>query len=173
MKKAYLVTFVVTTRVIAEEQDEDKLIDDLSVKARAKILKDPTNYLMGDNLEYDLDEEIPYGDDPEDDNGPSVNDKIKTALSEAGFADRLGKNYYSCPHQCGLPKSSAIMVKPDSSPIDGAHAVIVTATHVSSYVCAIPYNHNNWMLRYSKEYKNQTEMIAAVDQLTRDSQGCW
>lgn len=58
--KAYLVNFSVTTRVLSDETNKDKLVDELSKKAREQILKAPDTYLYGDNMEFEEDEEMPF-----------------------------------------------------------------------------------------------------------------
>ena len=73
-KKAYLVTFVTTTRVVVDVPEgfdpnnsnfvfkEDKEAFDAIIKeARGNILEDPENYIYGDNAEIEEDEECTYG----------------------------------------------------------------------------------------------------------------
>lgn len=56
-KKAYLVTFSITTRVVAEE-DDDYAIDQAAVE---RILEEPSGYICRDNItEVDEDIECPY-----------------------------------------------------------------------------------------------------------------
>jgi hypothetical protein len=56
MKKAYLVTFSVRTRVIAENNDH------AMTKAKAKILANAEEYIIQENLEDIVpDEECPFG----------------------------------------------------------------------------------------------------------------
>lgn len=71
MKKAFLVSFDVMTRVVIDVpegasvediENDDKLFDQLVSQARDHVLEDPFNYLCGDNLsETQEDEECPYG----------------------------------------------------------------------------------------------------------------
>lgn len=74
MKKAYLVTFEVCTRVVVDVPEnfdsdncnlviEENAVADETIiqKARENILNDPTNYLNGDNVLYAEDVECPYG----------------------------------------------------------------------------------------------------------------
>lgn len=173
MKKAYLVTFHVTTRVVTEEvDDEDRLIDILSKKGRERVLKQPADYLMGDNLDYEPDEEIPFGEDPEDEQELSARDQIRNYLAENGMAERIGKVYHCCSHRCGIP-SHEVIIKPDGSPIDGAHAIVITTTHVMSATCSIPFNHHNWHIRHQVEYDNKERMLELVKNLAIKKEGCW
>ena len=75
MKKAYLVTFEVTTRVVADvPEDFDPnncnfcntphalAFDGVVAEARKHIVEDAENYLYGDNIsEFNPDDECPYG----------------------------------------------------------------------------------------------------------------
>ena len=68
MKTAVLVTFEVTTRVIidvnnnTDEDFTDNEFENGVVKAREHILKEPENYLYGDNvIDFVEDDECPYG----------------------------------------------------------------------------------------------------------------
>ena len=59
MKKAYLVTFSIRTRVIADTDKESG--DDIIEKAVDKILDHPSEYVRHDNLdEMCVDKNIPY-----------------------------------------------------------------------------------------------------------------
>ena len=73
-KKAYLVTFNATTRVVVDVPDDfdvhncnliiadhEKAFDSIIQEARDNILEDPENYLYGDNAEIFEDDECPYG----------------------------------------------------------------------------------------------------------------
>jgi hypothetical protein len=74
MKKAYLVTFVTTTRVTVDVPEDfdvhncnlvvdeyEKAWDSIVKEARENILENPENYLYGDNVEIEEDKECPYG----------------------------------------------------------------------------------------------------------------
>lgn len=75
MKKAFLVTFEVTTRVIADvPEDFDPKNTNLAIekfaiaddaiteKARQNILEEPEGYIVSDNMTgYEEDTECPYG----------------------------------------------------------------------------------------------------------------
>ena len=74
-KKAYLVTFTTTTRVVVDVPEdfdvnnynlvikEHEIAWDSIVKeARENILENPECYLYGDNVEVIEDEECPYGE---------------------------------------------------------------------------------------------------------------
>ena len=73
-KKAFLVTFVTTTRVTVDVpenfdvhncnlvvEEYEKAWDSIVKEARENILENPENYLYGDNVEIVEDEECPYG----------------------------------------------------------------------------------------------------------------
>jgi hypothetical protein len=58
-KKALLVEFNIRTRIIIDEDQEDD--DDFIIAtARDKIQPDLSDYLCGDNVEIDDDEEMPF-----------------------------------------------------------------------------------------------------------------
>ena len=74
-KKAYLVTFVTTTRVTVDVPEDfdvhncnlvveeyEKAWDSIVKEARENILENPECYLYGDNVEIEEDEECPYGE---------------------------------------------------------------------------------------------------------------
>lgn len=64
MKKAVLVSFSLMTRVIVDENATD---EEIIAKARPRIQAKIDNDELGDNLdEIEDDEEIPYGETPED-----------------------------------------------------------------------------------------------------------
>ena len=73
VKKAYLVTFTTTTRVVVDVpegfdvnncnlvKDKDaNAFDSIIKSARSNILEEPQNYMFGDNAEVNEDTEIPY-----------------------------------------------------------------------------------------------------------------
>lgn len=73
MKKAYLVTFTTTTRVVADIPDDfdvndcnlviaehSNAYDAIIEAARDNILENPQVYLYGDNAEVEEDLEMPY-----------------------------------------------------------------------------------------------------------------
>jgi hypothetical protein len=100
-------------------------------------------------------------------------DKIKQALEAAGLGDRIGKVHGVCNHSCGLPQQERVMVRPDWSPIDGAHVVVVTAERVSSYGCHYPSNFNDWSSRGGTQYGTPDEMVSLVQQRVEQPKGCW
>jgi len=65
MKKAKLITFSITTRVLVDDgESEEKQFDEAVKSARAKIMDNAKDVIHGDNVvELDDDEEMPY--DPE------------------------------------------------------------------------------------------------------------
>lgn len=72
-KKAYLVYFSIGTRVIAEDELEN---NELIIKARNKILKDPGDYICGDNCDsVEEDTECPYDPTTEEN---ELNNQLKT-----------------------------------------------------------------------------------------------
>jgi hypothetical protein len=73
-KKAYLVTFTTTTRVIVNVPEDfdvhdcnliikehEEAYDSIIKEARENILENPENYIYGDNAEIEDDTECPYG----------------------------------------------------------------------------------------------------------------
>ena len=69
MKKAFLVSYIATTRVVIDTGDKtisemsvDEFVDKLHSLANPKISKDIDNYLILDNLEFKPDLEKPYGE---------------------------------------------------------------------------------------------------------------
>ena len=74
MKKAYLVTFTTTTRVVVDVlegfnpnncnlviKEHKEAYDSIIREARENILENPENYIYGDNAEIEGDIECPYG----------------------------------------------------------------------------------------------------------------
>jgi len=97
--------------------------------------------------------------------------KIKQTLIDNGFGESIGRIYGPTLHTCGIPDPH-IKIRPEYSPIDGDHVIIVTATFVASATCLYPSNYNNWHLnRY--EYSTPEEMIALVTKLAKPDTGCW
>jgi hypothetical protein len=103
----------------------------------------------------------------------STKDKIKQALEAAGLGDRVGGIYGTCMHSCGLPQQELVMVRPDWSPIDGAHAVIVTAEAVATYGCPYPSGHCDWRLIGYAKYGTPDEMLSRVRERVEQPKGCW
>ena len=73
MKKAYLVTFTITTRVVVNIpegfnpnncnliiKEHEEAYDSIIREARENILENSDNYLFGDNAEIEEDIECPY-----------------------------------------------------------------------------------------------------------------
>lgn len=74
MKKAILVTFVPTTRLVVDIPEGKTLdewlnthLDEVSRAAREKMLECPEDYLYGDNIEIQEDTEVPAEADESDD----------------------------------------------------------------------------------------------------------
>ena len=78
-KKAYLVTFTTTTRVVVDIPENfspnncnlvikeyEEAYDSIIREARENILENPENYIYGDNAEIEEDIECPYGTFEED-----------------------------------------------------------------------------------------------------------
>jgi hypothetical protein len=103
----------------------------------------------------------------------TIKDKIEAALQNAGLSDRIGQFYGTCGHHCGLPQQEMVFVRPDWSPIDGAHTIVVTAEVVSTYGCRYPSNHCNWNLHCSMSYSTPDEMVSLVSQAVGQPKGCW
>jgi hypothetical protein len=100
-------------------------------------------------------------------------DKIKQALVDAGLGDRIGKVHGTCMHSCGLPQRELVMVRPDWSPIDGAHVVVVTAEEVATYGCPYPSGHCDWSLCSQATYTTPDAMVSLVQQRVEPPKGCW
>lgn len=75
MKKAYLVTFTTTTRVVVDIPEDfnpnkcnliikehEEAYDSIIKEARENILENPEGYLCWDNAEIEEDTECPYGE---------------------------------------------------------------------------------------------------------------
>jgi hypothetical protein len=75
-KKAYLITYSITTRVVVDDEgipsgktekgklSEDDIMWQAHTEALAKIEQDPDGYIVLDNVtEFEEDTEMPYGQD--------------------------------------------------------------------------------------------------------------
>lgn len=58
--KAYIVNFSISTRILSDKEG-DALTDELSKKGREQILTEPENYIYGDNMAFEHDDECPFG----------------------------------------------------------------------------------------------------------------
>lgn len=103
----------------------------------------------------------------------NAKEQITKTLEDAGLGDRIGKRFGTSGHNCGLPNQTWVSVRPNYSPIDGAHVVLVTTEHVASYVNNYPSNFSDWRLRTRQGYSTPAEMVKAVQQMVKQPQGCW
>jgi hypothetical protein len=89
-------------------------------------------------------------------------------IEEKGYEHGV---YGSTKHGVGLP--TGIKVKPNYSPIDGSHTLVVTGEQVISCVCAYPWGANDWRIRQSKAYDNPEGCAKAIEELANPPKGCW
>lgn len=101
---------------------------------------------------------------------PSVAKRIESWCRENGYA--LG-HYGNCQHGCGLPHLENVWVRPEWSPVDGDHVLLVTAESVIQAVCPYPWGDNDWQVRATRTYSTPAELKAILDRLARKPQGCW
>ena len=67
MKKAMLVTLVITTRVVVEGNNIEELQDKAVAAAVEKMNRQPDQYITDENLDAVVfDDECPYGSLPQD-----------------------------------------------------------------------------------------------------------
>jgi len=96
--------------------------------------------------------------------------KLREWLKENGYGE--GANTW-CSHTCGLPPTGNRVI-PSYSPIDGAHTVVVTNTHVQSYVCRIPYNYSDWSAHGpARPYETPEQLKEILDEMIQEPKGCW
>jgi hypothetical protein len=100
----------------------------------------------------------------------SVRERIKGWCQENGY--RTG-HYGNCRHQCGLPRIESVWVRPDWSPVDGDHVLLVTADRVIQAVCPYPWGDNDWQTRATYAYSTPEELKSILDRLVKPPQGCW
>jgi len=79
--------------------------------------------------------------------------------------------YGGAKHSCGLPHG--IKIKPDYSPIDGSHTLIVSGTMVKSCVCPSPWGHNDWRVYSSRSYNSPEELAKIIEEMSNPEKGCW
>jgi hypothetical protein len=103
----------------------------------------------------------------------SIKTAIAEALTKAGHGDRLWRIFGACDHFCGLPNDEGVLVAPTHSPVDGAHALRVTATEVASYVCPYPSNFRDWYPISRQSYTTPEEMVRIVTERIEQPRGCW
>lgn len=101
--------------------------------------------------------------------------RLKSALTDNGYADRIGKSFPERPgmHNEGLPNKPFIRLGPDYSPIDGLCTVLVTPTKVEQWVLRQPYLHNDWRCAQQVHYSTQNELFVNIQQFVKVSAGCW
>lgn len=97
-----------------------------------------------------------------------VLDPIRDWLKAEGF--ELGC-YGTCGHTCGLPPG--VLVKPGYTPIDGAHALLVTTTEVIPATCMYPSNYNDWRIRRRVPYGSRDELNKTLREMVTQPHGCW
>jgi hypothetical protein len=94
--------------------------------------------------------------------------KLEEFIELKGY--KLG-TYGSVRHGCGLPHG--IQIKPNYSPIDGDHTLVVTGEKVMSCVCSYPWMHNNWRIRSSNSYSSPEELEKIIKEMANPPKGCW
>ena len=99
-----------------------------------------------------------------------IREQIETWLKPNGY--ELGR-FGVADHDCGLPATDRVMVRPDYSPVDGGHTLAVTATEILQCVCPYPSNYNDWRVMRRYSYANPAELKRVLDQLVSKPQGCW
>ena len=99
-----------------------------------------------------------------------VQNSIREWLKKNGYEEG---QYCICAHTCGLPQVQAVWVKPDWSPLDGDHTLLVTADAVLQVVCWQPYNYRDWVIHTSHPYSNTDELKEILDKLVKQPVGCW
>jgi len=99
-----------------------------------------------------------------------VHNSIKEWLKKNGYEEG---EYGGCDHGCGMPQIDAVRVKPDWSPVDGDHTILVATDAVLQMTCAIPYNYNDWTIQARHPYSNTDELKEILDRLVSQSSGCW
>ena len=101
---------------------------------------------------------------------PSIRERIETWCRENGYV--LG-NHGSCRHGCGLPHIECAWVRPEWSPVDGDHVLLVGAESVIQAVCPYPWGQHDWQVRATYSYQNTDELKRILERLVRRPQGCW
>jgi predicted ThiF/HesA family dinucleotide-utilizing enzyme len=94
---AKLVSFHVTTRVLVSEGASE---DEIILKARANILSEPDNILIGDNVtELEDDYEMPFGTGVTDET--SVKDVVRIRIT-GGNPIQIGNEYDATINERGM-----------------------------------------------------------------------
>ena len=97
--------------------------------------------------------------------------KIEEFIVSNGFETGVYGKYCGCQHSCGLP--TGIKVRPDWSPIDGSHTVVVTEDKVHTCHCNTPYYHRDWHTVGTESYETQAELLEILERRTKPPQNCW
>ncbi len=79
----------------------------------------------------------------------------------------------SCGHGDGLPHIDAVRIRPEWSPIDGDHVILVGAAAVIQAVCPYPWGDHDWQIRGRWSYADTDELKSILERLVRRPQGCW
>jgi hypothetical protein len=101
---------------------------------------------------------------------PAPMDRIRAWLTENGF--REGR-HGSCRHLCGLPRIDAVRVRPEYSPVDGDHMLLVTPDRVIQAVCPYPWGQHDWYTLSVTPYATTEELGRVLTRLAKKPTGCW
>ena len=105
-----------------------------------------------------------------------VTQKIKDFLISKGYelgsCDEKGNKTLACSHTCGIP-SNGVLVKPNYSPIDGSHTLLVTPTSINRYVIKTPYFHHEWQIQSSRTYGTAKDLEKHLNRMLNAPVGCW
>ncbi len=101
---------------------------------------------------------------------PSVRERVEAWCQENGY--RTG-HFGNCRHACGLPRIENVWVRPEWSPVDGDHVLLVTADRVIQAICPYPWGNNDWYTRATYAYSTPDELKRILDRLVKQPQGCW
>ena len=100
----------------------------------------------------------------------SVRTRIEAWCRENGYTTG---HYGSCGHGDGLPHIDAVRIRPEWSPIDGDHVILVGAAAVIQAVCPYPWGDHDWQIRGRWSYADTDELKSILERLVRRPQGCW
>jgi hypothetical protein len=93
-------------------------------------------------------------------------------LERQGYSERLGRVFVAgiaeplkplayVPHLDGLPEFD-MCVAPEWSPVDGAHAVLVSERGVFAALVPTPVDENRWRIMRSAPYESESEMLTVL-----------
>mgnify|MGYP006971749115 CR=1 FL=1 len=103
-----------------------------------------------------------------------IAEKIKRALIEAGYEDRMKHGPFKGPGHCeGLPGGQWVPLDPHDVPSNEFQSILVTPTAVELWAVRMPSMHNDWFRRKSLTYSAPEEMLSHVEKLIHQPTGCW